>query len=72
MQVRATRQGDVRIGRRVVALFPGQLYDLPEDVARAHAWLVPVETEDKAIDGPPRDKAVSGPSNTKGSRGAGR
>lgn len=72
MRVRATKQGDVRVHGRVRALFAGQVYELPDDVVRGHAWLVPVETESKAVDGPPRDKAISGPMNTKGSRGASR
>lgn len=47
MLARATRQGDVpvpgKIGRHGQrALFPGQVYDLPEEVIEEADWLVPL------------------------------
>lgn len=63
MQVRATREGDVRVGGQVKALFTGQIYDLPADVVEANDWLRPVEA--KAPGGPSYDKAVDGPTRSK-------
>jgi len=45
MEYMAARQGDIRIPGEPVAraLFPGQVYELPEEVAAEHDWLEPVE-----------------------------
>lgn len=65
MLVRATRQGDVEVAGAVQALFPGQLYDLPDEIVRSCDWL---EAVSKAVSEPPQDKAVAGPARTKGVR----
>ena len=65
MRVRATREGDVRVGGHVKALFRGQFYDLPEDVVNANDWLEPAEQE-KSLGGPPSNKAIGGPPRVKG------
>lgn len=41
------------------ALFPGQIYDLPDEIALAHDWLTVIETAEKALDGAPLNKAVA-------------
>ena len=69
MWVRATRSGDVRIGRTAKALFSGQIYDIPDEIVERTPWLIPVTTEAKAITGPPSTKAVGGPENVKAPRG---
>ena len=43
MRVRATRQGDVVVDGAVKALFEGQVYDLPENVATDTGWLVSLD-----------------------------
>lgn len=59
MQVRALRHGD--LGTR--ALFEGQVYDVPDDLAAANKdWLAPL-VEAKAVEAPARDKAVRPKSN---------
>lgn len=46
MRARATRQGDVWLGRQPKALFPGQVYDLPDEVVKEADWLEPVDVEE--------------------------
>lgn len=43
MLVRATRQGDVSMHGVMKALFPGQVYDLPEEAISGQDWLEPVD-----------------------------
>ena len=75
MLARARIQGDVRVHDALRALFPGQVYDLPEEVVAANDWLEPVTkavypTEDKAIR-PSSDKAVTAPPRMKRAQGRG-
>ena len=58
MQVRALRNGDIEIDGVQKALFAGQIYDLAESLVPEHDWLEAIETEEKAVEGPPSDKAV--------------
>lgn len=43
MRVRAARQGDVSVNGKTQALFPGQVYDLPESATEGQDWLEPVD-----------------------------
>lgn len=55
---RATRPGDVFIGRRPIACFEGQVYDLPEDVVEGKDWLVAEGTPGDEPSDPPNDDGL--------------
>ena len=70
MRVVATRLGDVELpGGTVKAVFPGQVYDIPDEAALpglTDGWLKKAEepVEDKAEE-PASDKAVRAPRGTR-------
>ncbi len=78
MRIKALRNCDVRDERGdPKALFDGQEYDLPDDVAQtliedgaAASLATPASSSDsvKAVEETPEDKAVEGPERTKAVR----
>lgn len=65
MRVLASRQGDVELpGGTVKAVFPGQVYDLPDEVAAAgigSGLLKAAEPVEDKAQRPVSDKAIQGP-----------
>jgi hypothetical protein len=63
MRYRATRQGDVVLPDRTLAVYEGQFYELPEKIASQYDWLEatfpprapePVPPSDGGDEPPPR------------------
>jgi hypothetical protein len=69
MQVECLKNCDADLGREVKALFVGQVYELPDDIAQPLIDSGAVRAiAVKAVE-PAQDKAVSGPEQTKARRG---